>query len=505
MKALTLLGICVALSVSLAVPRPPTSHAQSSIPRFEVSPCQFDLPDGQVEGETVECGYLVVPENRADPNSPIIKLAVAIFKSTDPNPGPPMIRLDGGPGGHSVGIVGELLYELPSTPSLLARGDLILLDQRGVGLSEPSLSCPEATQLELDTLAVSLSLEEEASLTQSALQSCYERLMAEGVNLSAYNSAENAADVHDLWQTLGYESVNLYGVSYGTRLALTVMRDHPDGIRSVILDSAFPLQASLYVDTAASSERAFTLLFDACANDSACNNAFPNLKKRFFNTIDALNAEPVTIDITSFTTGDTYEWLMTGDDFYQLMFLSMYATEIIGLIPAIIDLTEGGEYTLASLLAGVFILDFNTDFGMYLSVQCSEEVPFQTQADIDAAHQLLTPGFRLLEERDPFNIMDACSIWQVNAADASENEPVTSDIPTLVVAGQFDPITPPDYGRQTVANLSRAYFYEFPGAGHGVFDSSYCPLSITLAFLDDPSASPDDSCISDMQLEYLIP
>lgn len=501
MKALTLLGICLALIVSLAIPRPQSSHAQSSIPRFETSPCQFDLPDGQVEGETVDCGYLIVPENRADPASPTIKLAVAIFRSTDPNPGPPMIRLDGGPGGHSVGVVGEL----PSTPSLLERGDLILLDQRGVGLSEPSLRCPEEVQFTLDTLATPLSLDEEAGLISTALQTCYDRLAAEGINLSAYNSTENAADVRDLWQTLGYEAVNLYGVSYGTRLALTVMRDHPDGIRSVILDSAFPLQANLYVDTGASSERAFTLLFDACANDSACNEAFPNLKKRFFNTIDALNAEPVTIDITSFATGDTYEWLMTGDDFYHLMFNSLYATEIIGLIPAIIDLTEGGEYTLASLLAGVLILDFNIDFGMYLSVQCVEEVPFQTQTDIDAAHRLLAPGFRLLEERDPFNIIDACSIWQVNAAAASENEPVSSDIPTLVVAGQFDPITPPDYGRQTAAALNQSYFFEFPGAGHGVFDSSYCPLNITLAFLDDPTTPPDGSCISDMQLEYLIP
>lgn len=504
MKLLSLVGIFVMLFSSFRMPLQ-LSYAQSSVPRFEPSPCQFELPSGQIEGETVECGYLIVPENRSDPHSPTIKLAVAIFKSTNPNPGPPMIRMDGGPGGHSVAVVGNLLFQLTSSTHLLERGDLILFDQRGVGLSEPSLGCPEEKQFTLDNLARHLTPAEKTALEFEAIQLCYERLVATGVNLSAYNSAENAADVRDLWRTLGYESVNLYGVSYGTRLALTVMRDYPEGIRSVILDSAFPLQASLYVDIGASSERAFTLLFDACAEDARCNSAFPDLKKRFFSVIDSLNAEPAAIPITSFATGETYDWLMTGDDFYELMFMSLYASEIIGFLPAIINLTIEGEYLLVSLLAGVLILDFNTDYGMYFSVQCIEEVPFQTQAEIDEARSRLTPGFRLLEERNAFEMIEACGIWQVEASDEQENAPVHSDIPTLIVAGQYDPITPPAYGQQTAETLSNAYFYEYPGAGHGVFDMGDCPLSITLAFLDDPTTPPDASCIAGMQLEYLIP
>lgn len=489
----------LSIVVMLVLLIPATGYAQSpTAPRFEPTPCSF------TSAYAVECGFLVVPEDRGHPNGPTIKLAVAIFSSTSDTPGPPTIRLDGGPGGHSIEIVGEYLPLLNSTPHLLERGDLILLDQRGVGLSKPSLACTEVTDFELATLDQLLTPEEERRLQAQAVRACYDRLVAQQINLSAYNSAENAADVFDLWTTLGYQEVNIYGVSYGTRLALTMMRDFPEGIRSVILDSAFPPQADLYVQLNANAERAIRLLFDECADDVGCNRTYPDLEEAFFQTIEQLNAEPARLQLTDFDTGTRHEWVMTGTDFYELVFQSLYVTQLLGSLPALIYQTYYGSYELVALLAGVFVLDFTVDLGMYFSVQCVEEVPFQTADEQSAVDSTLSPPFQGLID-ESLSMFETCAIWGVEQAGGFEEEPVISNIPTLIVAGEYDPITPPAYGRAAAETLSRSYFFEYPGMGHGVFDEYECPLTITLAFLDNPTEEPDASCIEDMQLRYELP
>ena len=178
-------------------------------PVFTETDCWFDLPG-------VVCGYLTVPEDRGDPMGNQVELAVAIIESQSANPLPdPVIYLEGGPGGAALlGI--ESLLDHP----LLADRDLIMFDQRGTGFSVPSLNCYE--------------LEEDEG--ENAVQACRDRLLDEGVNLDAYNTAATAADVNDLRLALGYEQVNLLGVSYGTKAALTTLRDFPTVIRSVVVD-----------------------------------------------------------------------------------------------------------------------------------------------------------------------------------------------------------------------------------------------------------------------------
>ncbi|MCA9904902.1 MAG: alpha/beta fold hydrolase, partial [Anaerolineae bacterium] len=222
LKAALLLSLL--LTVLLAAP----VLAQDELPYVELTDCWMDLPDGLVEGDDVDCGLLFVPEDRTDPDSATIELAVAILYASEDDVQPdPIIYLAGGPGGNAVDEL-EAWVDIP----YIQDRDLILLDQRGTGYSFPSLNCPEIEESEDD-----------------ATQACRDRLVADGVNLQAYNSAENAADVADLRVALGYDEWNLYGISYGTRLAQTIVRDYPQGIRSVILDSAYPLAANLQVET----------------------------------------------------------------------------------------------------------------------------------------------------------------------------------------------------------------------------------------------------------------
>lgn len=466
-------------------------------PAYQPAECQFEIPWGQ----TVECGYLTVPEDRSQPDGPTIRLHVAIFKSHSDNPAPdPIVYLEGGPGGKALESV-PFRFDQDFAP-FLANRDLIIFDQRGVGYSEPALDCTELIDLTYETLDQDLSPEESVALSWEAICSCHDRLVSEGVNLAAYNSAESAADLNDLRLALGYEEWNLFGVSYGTRLALTVMRDFPEGIRSVILDSTYPLQSNLYAEVPANFDRALNILFDGCAASPTCREAYPEFETVFYELVDQLNASPATFSVTQPLADETYDVLMNGDGLIGFLFQSLYATSIIPWLPKILFDVRDGNYDTLAILVGGFLVDVEMmSYGMYYSVECGEEVHFSTPEELAAACAAYPElqGF-CYDTSDPDKgICAICETWGAKEADPIENEPVSSDIPTLVLAGEYDPITPPAWGEEVAETLSNRFYFEFPGVGHGASTcGEECSLSIALAFLDDPTTEPDGSCVAEM-------
>jgi pimeloyl-ACP methyl ester carboxylesterase len=249
----------------------PTARQTSSA--FQQAPCPFALSGSLVEGKNVTCGFLTVPEDRSQPQGPTIQLAVAIFKASSLHPAPdPVLVLGGGPGQALLENQGPRY----NVGNLLSNRDLILLDQRGAGYSQPSLRC----------------------LDNETLQACHARLVKSGINLNAFTTLENAADVHDLIRALGYRQVNLEGVSYGTRLALTVMRLYPADLRSVVLNSVAPPQVNLFTSVPQAAGRAFDVLFQGCAADRSCNATYPHLQAVFYQLVADLNTTPVTFQAT---------------------------------------------------------------------------------------------------------------------------------------------------------------------------------------------------------------
>jgi len=253
-------------------------------PQFTSVECQFEVPSGR----EVECGFLEVPEKRSNPSGATIRLAVAIFRSESANPAPdPIVYLDGGPGGHSLEAI-PFSFEAGFSPFLEQR-DFVMFDQRGVGFSEPGLFCPEYLDELTDIADEDISSDESASREIASLLECRSRLLDDNdVDLTAYNTAESAADVADLRVTLGYADWNLYGISYGTRLALGVMRDHPQGVRSVILDSTLPPEADLMTEGPANFARALRVLFTGCSSDPNCAGAYPGFEQRLLDRVAAL-------------------------------------------------------------------------------------------------------------------------------------------------------------------------------------------------------------------------
>lgn len=478
---------------------PPTSAA------FSPATCPFKLGPGIVDGQQVNCGYLTVPEDRSHPGSPNIKLAVAIFKSPlKPSDPAPILYLDGGPGGASLAGFGQVI-SATNLSFFVSNHDLILFDQRGVGYSQPSLQCPELTKLSYDTLAQRLNRAAQIKLQNQAALACHDRLVKSGVALSTYNTLENAADVHALVQALGYKQVTLDGASYGTRLALTVMHLFPTGIRSVVLDSVVTPQENR-TTLPASGERAFETLFKGCASDPHCNTAYPNLRTAFYDLVTTFNQQPITFKATDdLHTGKEYTVLLTGNDagiyvgneLVFLLFSALYDTQLIGQLPAMIFQAHKGDYTLLAKIFGqVGFPDPTFSDGMFYSANCSEDYAFTTPQAFPTATHVLPPEAQpafLQDLQDEYSI---CQIWHVKPVPATQKQPVTSAIPTLVLSGEYDPITPPQNGKAVAQTLSNSFYFLFPGTGHGEEYTSSCAYTIVHTFEDNPTQQSNSSCLA---------
>ena len=477
---------------------------------FEYTDCPFALPEGEKLDETISCGFLFVPENRNDPESVEIELAVAIlYARQQPARPDAVIYLNGGPGNATLTEI-----EGWSQSMLRETRDLILFDQRGTGYSFPVLNCVEFDDGNYDSYAS----EEEASLA------CLERLKEEGIATDSYNSRENASDVADLVKALRLKEVNLYSISYGTRLALTVMRDHPVGIRSVVLDSAYPPNVEGIAEAPMHLQRAFDQLFSECRADEACNAAYPSLEADFYALLEDLKETPYTL-------ADALE--LSASDYVDSLFQALYDTWLIPGLPYAISLaTQGnlddsyalltGELTaediaadeqplsvLWQLLVGVFArqaasIDDDAE-GMYNSVECYEDAPFQTPQMVKDLSQGVHPSLRDAQIASALSQLELCEMWSGETAGEIENEAVVSDIPTLVLAGSLDPITPPGWGELAAQSLANSSFILLPGMGHSLIDYYDCPNSLIASFFDHPEQALDSNCTAQMKTSFYIP
>ena len=492
--------LCLAL-----LPLAGAGHAQDtgSIPYFEFDDCPFLIPAGEVEGRTLECGYLITFEDPLDPDSEFIEIAVAILHQRGESSGiNALIYLEGGPGGSALASV-----DAWTNSPLRDVQTIILLDQRGTGFSLPSLNCIEFDDPD----------------SEDPDAACFDRLQSEGINIANYNTVNNASDINDLMIALEIDSANLLGISYGTRLGLAVMRDFPDRVRSVILDSTYPQSVNAYEVGPTNTEQVFRTLFNSCAADAACNAAYPDLENRFYEVVNRLNAEPATVTEVDDWTGEESEYDLWGDDLIGWMFSSMYDASLIPVLPAVVTYAYEGDYQEAVDLLTygspdeVFeeTEDPYADYdegeveaffdevgslgdaeGMFNALECQEEVAYNNVDDLYAAAEGVRPEIGDYEIAGGEDMYFLCETWIVEPAPAIENEAVVSDIPTLVLAGEFDPVTPPSWGAIAASTLSNSYFYTIPGLGHGVTDANDCVVSITQQFLANPMTEPDASCIA---------
>lgn len=469
--------------------------ASAFAPRFEKASCPLALPQGAVEGQDIWCGYATVPERHAEPQGTTIRLAVAVIPATRDDPQPDaLLMLSGGPGESALASFIPLLA-LPGFSELWAERDVVLIEQRGTQYATPFLQCNNMLDVKLEIMGQRLQEAEEDALRLQAWTECRDQFVTSGVDLAAYNSLENAADVVAVADALGYDQVNLFGGSYGSLLAQHVMRDHPDRVRSAILSDVSPLRHKpnvLY--KAHSMDRSLRLLFDQCAADEACDQAYPDLENVYWALVTRLDQTPAMLKIENPGTGEAHDLILTGDRLVALTRNLLYMTALLPDLPgAIYDMTEG-DFALLEWVESRFTFSLDLADGMYISVVCAELADFQT-SDMAHTQELYPPVVRVVDDLINEVMLQPCPVWGVQHLGSNLDQSLETDIPTLMLSGEFDPTVPPHLAQVAAEGLDNAYLYSFPGTSHSVFAGNECARTMALDFLHDPSQAPDAACL----------
>lgn len=480
-------GIAAVLLVAVAFFSGTHSAAAST---FETTKCWFAVP----RDRDMTCGFLTVPENRTKPDGATIRIAVAIFEP-DRERHEPVVFLSGGPG-QSAGIRTDDDVEswwrfIGDEPWLRGRR-LIAVDQRGTGLSQPSLDCtayftPDVwnrTTLKPDDAA------DFDALQKQEVNACRKALAGKGIDLSAFNTRENAADIADLRAALGIGRWVIYGVSYGTEVGLEVLDRHPQGIAAAVLDSVLPPDVDYLGADGKSLDRLLLKLDEDCGRDAGCRGHGPKLRVLVESIVTAFDAQPLLLRLGG-TDGEKLRYTrIAGDDFLDVLFEQFYDHSAIEMLPSVIRSTFDQDYgPLSALVAesAVETADLGIADGMDFSVTCTETEPGKPA--------LATS--RLLEKwADSAAYSWICPIWLGGGRLASQPRPATIDVPVLMLSGDYDPATPPDWARGLVKRMPKGRFVLFSGIGHDVIDSDACGGEVVADFLADPSKPIRTACLS---------
>ncbi|MBN1220391.1 MAG: alpha/beta fold hydrolase [Anaerolineae bacterium] len=477
------------MSASLAVAAPEVQPPNT----FQATPCMFkglELGIVTISPEEMgfECGYISVPEQHANPDGPTIRLPVAIRRATSTNPKPdPLFLAQGGPGGSAFEI---FPITVPNT-SIAAERDIVIFNQRGTVYAQPELVCTELRDAMPNLLA--LPPDEGEQKWQELLGECYQRLRAAGINLSAYNSLENAADVEVIRQTLGYDEFNFYGVSYGTLLGLHLIREYPQHLRSVILDSVVPTNLNFITQVPTSENRIYDELFQFCAERPSCAASYPDLEARFWAIVDQLNNSPTTLRLTHPDTGEQVTAYLDGDILLETVYQALYLSDSYAVFPKIVANLENNDYTFIQNIWAFIAFDRTFSEGMYYSVICAEDANFDP---IIVGLDGLRSQIAARVPDDMQSYQDSCAVWPVDLLPSKVDEPVVSNIPTLLLSGRFDPITPPVFAATAAASLANAYNVVDPLTSHGVAFNHDCINQVVQDFLNNPTTEPDATCLT---------
>jgi pimeloyl-ACP methyl ester carboxylesterase len=473
---------------------------------YQTAPCpqpnvagipDLDIPPG------VQCGYLTVPENRAKPSGRHIRIFVMRAPAVSATPKPdPIVYLSGGPGGAGSFEVAAMIKH-----GLNAEREVIFVDQRGTHHADPFLPCPEWEQFLFDAVSLPFSADSTTAMDSAAIQTCHDRLAATGVDLTAYNTTENAADIADLRVALGIDTWNVYGVSYGSRLALTLLRDHPQGIRSVVLDSVSPPVNNIVENWWQAPASSFDAIVAACAAQPTCAAFDPDLDEDLATTVNQLDATPAVVQVPD-ASGSPVTVNLDGFAFAYTLLLTSERTDASTIPKMIADAAYGAPSTAATAylgLRGAPELIGLGGFGLAIAVFCEESANLTTEAATLATAEAALPDFpdRVLRvQPKQGRLFTECPIWNVGKAAPSVIAPTVSDVPVLVMEGTFDAATAPEWVNLITPNLKNAQIVPFSFTGHAVLPKSTCAVSTMSAFLDAPTMPVDQSCAAQTTLTF---
>jgi pimeloyl-ACP methyl ester carboxylesterase len=469
-----LLLILGAGSVHAEKPEPPP-------PRLALSPCR--LPGVP---EEARCGTYEVFENRDAHAGRKIAINVAVLPATGPQRLPdPIAFFDGGPGEPSVS---DAAWHEENLKPLRERRDILLVDARGAGRSDP-LTCAES-----DADRIQGYLEDFLPVDQ--VRACRE-LLRTRADLTQYTTAQIVDDMDEVATALGYGQLNLMGTSYGTRAVLVFLRRHPERVRTATMFGLLPMDARVPLPAARNAQRSLEALFLDCTRDSACAEAFPGLPADLAAVLRRVEEKPLPVEITDPDTGQKVALVLTREGVTQTLRYMLYSNFGLARLPLALHRAAAGDFGYLGTMAYIFGASTSEGSrGLYLSVTCAEDVAFIREDEIQPAVEGTFLGdFRIRRQ------IVACKEWPAAKLGPDFLQPVVADVPVLLLSGERDPATPPENGKEVVRHLKRGRLIVVPHRAHGVVgvEGSACVVGVIEQFIEAGSAGHlETGCIERM-------
>lgn len=472
------LSVCLLVGV-LLWPQPASAADPGTEPDIELETCELVVP-GTPLSTVGQCGWLTVAENPDRPAGRQIDIRVARIpargRASEPDP---LVFFAGGPGQaatESWPIVGRALQKVNESR------DILLVDQRGTGQSNP-LKCP---QVELEK-ALAADWEEVARSTRS----CLEELEGDP---RFYTTTIAMYDIDAARAAFGYEKVNLYGGSYGTRAAQVYYRLFPERVRSIVLDGVVPQTLALGSEHAMKLDQAIQRVLAACDTDESCAQKFPNTSARLQSLIVSLEQEPVEVTVDHPSTGQPFSLTFDRDVLSTALRFLTYSPETQAMMPLLIyEASEQRQFgRLASqMLITTTGLQQSIAQGMELSVMCAEDYPRFPKEIVPNDYLMGT----LLEQA----VEVQCGIWPRGPVPDDFNQPVSGDVPVLLISGELDPVTPPEYADQVAVYFDKATHLVAPGQGHIVATRGCMGDIVSDFIITGDAAELETECLSQLQ------
>ncbi len=449
-----------------------------------LKPCQLSAP-GSATRLPAQCGSLTVLEDRASKSGRQIKLHIAVIPSISRSPAPdPLFFITGGPGEASTQDYVRVWFAFQR---IREKRDIVLVDQRGTGQSHP---------LKYNEPSEKFDLADEAALKTWA-ENTIKQLDAD---TRFYTTQAAVDDLDEVRAALGYERINLYGVSYGTRVAQTYLRSYGKRVRAIILDGVLPQDEALGANIALDAQKALNAIFKRCSADPDCSRAFPDLPGALSALLQQVKKNPVKLTVQNPSTGKPTDLEFTRNTLGLAIRLFSYSPETAALLPLLIhDAQITGDFSRLAAQSMIVTeqLEGSLNMGLHNSVVCAEDVPFLTK-DGRFVGNAQEEKLSYLGEMH-LTLEEICKYWPAAKVQPEFKTPVRSDAPVLLLSGELDPVTPPANADRVAATLPHSLRLIAPGQGHGVIMRG-CISKVATDFVDRGTVEGLDArCVQDLK------